>query len=132
VFCDGAAPLGGEAGVPGVAVAFRSLLGVAADSGLTLCSGDSRKSKFAVDAAGEMVTGRLILSNPSISSHQHGNGQTLRKDNENEYTTHCMFGGSVNQEVTSKAVKDRKPALFSAQKHRGDIVGPASRSRGLN
>ena len=43
-----------------------------------------------------------------------------------------MFGGSVNQEVTSKAVKDRKPLLFSAQEHRGDIVGPASSSRGLN
>jgi hypothetical protein len=44
------------------------LLGAAADSGLALPKGDSFKSNCAAVAAGAMVTSRLILSKPSIST----------------------------------------------------------------
>src|ERR1039458_688594 len=68
-FCEGgAAPLVGAAGVGGVpAIAFGSLCGAAAASGLEP-SGRSRKSQSELAAVGAIVTGRLILPNPSIST----------------------------------------------------------------
>jgi hypothetical protein len=47
---------------------FSSFFGAAADSALTLCSGDSFKSQSALADAGAMVTGWLILPNPNIST----------------------------------------------------------------
>jgi hypothetical protein len=32
-----------------------------------------------------------------------------QRDTDDEYTTHWLFGGAANQEVTSKGVKDSKP-----------------------
>jgi hypothetical protein len=48
---------------------------------------------------------------------QRGDGCALRQENaENEYTTHCLFGGTISREVTCKGVKYRKPSAISRVK----------------